>query len=373
MNNRTAKPSAKGVVKLGEPLTLYRGGVLHEAEIAWESWGELRGDNLILLFTGLSPSAHAASSAADSAPGWWEGMIGPGKAIDTSRWCVLCINSLGSCFGSTGPASIDPASGKHYRLNFPALSIEDVARAAHTALDVLGLPAPRIVCGPSLGGMSALAFALEFPESAPNLILISSALHAWPFAIAIRSMQREAIRSDPAWAGGHYPIAHDPVAGMRLARKIGMLTYRSPDEWRERFGRERVQRDTPRATASFDIEFEVESYLEAHADRFVGSFDANCYLYLSHAMDLFDTAEHGGGDIGAALTSLQTESALVIGVESDFLFPCAQQRELGAALAAADVATTTTILPSPQGHDSFLVDTERFGAAIAGFLDQVGP
>ncbi len=373
MNDQSAMPSAHGLVKLGEPLALYRGGELHDVEIAWETWGELRGDNLILLFTGLSPSAHAASSAADPARGWWEEMIGPGKAIDTSRWCVLCVNSLGSCFGSTGPASINPANGELYRLNFPALSIEDIARAARAALDELNFPVPRIVCGPSLGGMSALAFALEFPERAPNLILISSALHAWPFSIAIRSMQREAIRSDPAWAGGHYRNAQGPAAGMRLARKIGMLTYRSPNEWRERFGRERLYRDVPRAAASFGIEFEVESYLEAHADRFVGSFDANCYLYLSRAMDLFDAAEHGRGDVQAALAHLQVERALVIGVESDFLFPCAQQRELGAALESAGIATTTTILPSPQGHDSFLVDTERFGAAIGGFLDQVGP
>lgn len=372
MNEQFARPPAKTLVKLKKPLVMYRGGVLHDVEIACETWGEPRGDNLILLFTGLSPSAHAASSAADRSSGWWEEMIGPGKAIDTSRWCVLCVNSLGSCFGSTGPASINPANGERYRLDFPALSIEDIARAAHAALDELHLPTPRVVCGPSLGGMSALAFALEFPESAPNLILISSALHAWPFAIAIRSMQREAIRSDPAWAGGYYPIAQGPVAGMRLARKIGMLSYRSPDEWRERFGRKRVRQDVPRGAAGFGIEFEVESYLEAHADRFVGRFDANCYLYLSHAMDQFDAVEHGG-DVEKAFARLRLGRVLVVGVSSDFLFPCAQQRDLGAALEAAGFATTTTILPSPQGHDSFLVDTERFGAVVGGFLDQLGP
>jgi homoserine O-acetyltransferase len=371
MNDAVSGLPVKGKAKLAEPLALYRGGVLRDVEIAWERWGEPREDNLLLLFTGLSPSAHAASSGADRSRGWWEGMVGPGKAIDTTRWCVVCMNSLGSCFGSTGPASINPATGELYRLDFPALTAEDIARAAHAALQTLGLPKPRVVCGPSLGGMASLAFALEFPVGAPNLILISSALHAWPFAIAIRSMQREAIRSDPAWAGGYYPVGRSPAAGMRLARKIGMLSYRSPEEWRERFGRERVRHDAPRGAASFGIEFEIESYLEAHADRFVGAFDANCYLYLSHAMDAFDAAEHGGGDMVKALAKLQTERALVIGVESDILLPAGQQRELGARLEAAGAATTVTILDSLQGHDSFLVDLDRFGAAVSGFLDSI--
>jgi len=361
----------KGVVRLERPLSMYRGGVLHEAEIAYESWGELRDDNLILLFTGLSPSAHASSSEADRSRGWWEGVVGPGHAIDTSRWCVLCINSLGSCFGSTGPASDNPATGEPYRLDFPALSVEDIARGAQAVVEQLQLPRPRLVAGPSLGGMSALAYALQYPDSAPNLALISSAVSARPFAIAIRSMQREAIRDDPAWAGGYYTPGHGPVAGMRLARKIGMLSYRSPDEWRERFGRAKVRHDVPRGAASFGIEFEVESYLEAHADRFVGSFDANCYLYLSHAMDLFDAVDFGGS-LEAAFDRLRTERALVLGVDSDILFPSDQQRELATLLRDRTGARVSeAILPSPQGHDSFLVDLERFGARIADFLDEL--
>ncbi len=360
---------SKGVVHLPSPFRMYRGGALRDAEIAYETWGSPAGDNLVLIFTGLSPSAHAASSSADRSRGWWEGMIGPGHAIDTSRWFVVCVNSLGSCFGSTGPASVDPATGERYRLDFPALSVEDIAAAGRAALDALGLPAPRVVLGPSLGGMSALAFALQFPEAAPNLALVSSALHALPFAIAIRSLQREAIRSDPAWACGYYAPGREPVAGMRLARKIGMLSYRSPDEWRQRFGRARVRHDVPRGAASFGIEFEVESYLEAHADRFVGKFDANCYLYLSHAMDLFDAADHGGGDMETAFSRLQVERALVLGVESDILFPSDQQRELATRLQGAGASVSATVLPSPQGHDSFLVDLANFGARISEFLD----
>lgn len=365
------KPPAKTTLRLPAPLRLYRGGVLRDVDITCETWGEPKADNLILLFTGLSPSAHAASSPADRSDGWWEGMIGPGRPLDTGRWFVVCVNSLGSCFGSTGPASINPANGLPYRLDFPALSVEDIARGAHAALAMLALPAPRVVMGASLGGMSALAFALEFPDAAPALALISSAVHARPFAIAIRSMQREAIRSDPAWAGGHYASGHGPVAGMRLARKIGMLSYRSPEEWRERFGRIRVNPGAPGAVASFGVEFQVESYLEAHAERFVGGFDANCYLYLSRAMDLFDAAEHGDGSLEAAFSRLRAQRALVIGVESDILFPSDQQRELAFLLLQSGAETTEKMLPSPHGHDSFLVDLDRFGTVIGEFLDRL--
>ena len=371
VQNADSARSAKGVVRLPEPLALYRGGVLREVDIAYETWGEADGDNLLLLFTGLSPSAHAASSPADPEPGWWEEMIGPGRPIDTDRWFVVCMNSLGSCFGSTGPASPEPATGEPYRLKFPLLSVEDIARAASAALAALGAPAPAVVAGASLGGMSALSFALQFAESAPRLMLISSAVHARPFAIAIRSLQREAIRSDPAWQGGNYASGHGPVTGMRLARKIGMLSYRSPYEWQERFGRARVSSEALGPEASFDVEFEVESYLEAHAERFTGSFDANCYLYLSHSMDLFDAVEHGGGELGSAFARLQTKEALVIGVESDILFPVTQQHELAVLLEAAGARVTAKFLPSPQGHDSFLVDIERFGPAVAGFLNSL--
>lgn len=359
---------AKGVVTLPTALDLYRGGRLQRVELTYETWGPIRDDNLILLFTGLSPSAHAASSSADRSQGWWEGMIGPGKAIDTNEWSVLVFNSLGSCFGSTGPASLNPATGEPYRLDFPALSVEDIAVAAHQACRTLQLPAPRVIMGASLGGMSALAYGLQFPDWTRNLVLISSAAHAWPFSIAIRSLQREAIRSDPAWACGYYKDPKAPVCGMRLARKIGMLSYRSPGEWLERFGRARVRQDSPRGVASFGIDFEIESYLEAHADRFVGRFDANSYLYLSRTMDLFDAAEHGAGDMQAAFARLKPDQALVLGVESDILFPPDQQRQLADWLKGAQIKTHCEIFPTVQGHDSFLIDLENFGNAIGSFL-----
>ena len=218
---------------------MWRGGALHGARIAYETWGELNParDNAVLLFTGLSPPAHAASSNADSTEGWWEGMVGPGLAIDSNRFFVLCVNSLGSCFGSTGPASENPATQAPYRLEFPDLSIEDIARAGFETLRSLGIERTCAIIGPSLGGMVVLAYAAQFPHSTRRVISISGTAAASPFAIALRSIQREAILRDPDWRGGAYTDERPPATGMRIARKLGMMTYRSAAEWRERFGR----------------------------------------------------------------------------------------------------------------------------------------
>jgi homoserine O-acetyltransferase len=344
------------------------GGSLPEVEIVYETWGVLSaaGDNAVLLVTGLSPGSHARSSAEDPSPGWWEEMVGAGQAIDTDRFHVICVNSLGSCHGSTGPASTDPRTGKPYRLTFPVLTIEDIATAAHAAVRALGISRLRAVIGPSLGGMTALAYAILFPQDVDALVTISGAARATPFAIAIRSLQREIIRSDPAWRGGDYPAGGGPASGMRLARKLGLITYRSAREWRERFGRERVEVREAK-DGVFGADFEVEAYLEMHATRFVGTFDANCYLYLSRAMDLFDAAEHGGS-VEAALARVQTRRNLVVGVETDFLFPIDQQREIAHGLRQAGADVRMDELPSIQGHDSFLIDMDRFCPVIGEFL-----
>ncbi len=371
LNLDTAKTTlspATRIVTLPGPLTLHRGGILSKVEIAYETWGELNADksNVVLLFTGLSPSAHAASSPQDEAAGWWEAMIGPHKPIDTERFHVVCVNSLGSCYGSTGPASIDPQTNKPYRLAFPELTVEDSALAAREVLRLLDIPRPKAVIGASMGGMTALAYGLLFPGEAQSLVLISAAAHSLPFAIAMRSLQREIIRSDPTWQGGNYAPGHGPLAGMRLARKLGVTTYRSPGEWRERFGRKRVVSEGERRDA-FSTEFEVESYLEHHARKFTGQFDANCYLYLSRAMDWFDVADYGES-VAGALANLVLERALVIGVQSDILFPLAQQEELVEGLRAGGVDVMYAPLKSPQGHDAFLVDFERFAPVMRDFF-----
>ncbi len=357
---------ARKYVEIERPFRMMR-GVLAQAEIAYETWGELSvaGDNAVLLFTGLSPSAHAASSPLDPTTGWWEDMVGPDKPIDTNRYYVVCVNSLGSCFGSTGPASIDPSTGNPYRLRFPTLCLEDIANAGHAVIASLGISRLHSVVGASMGGMTALAYAMLHPDAATGVVLISSAARSLPFSIAVRSLQREIVRSDPTWRGGEYATDALPTVGMRLARKLGMISYRSSAEWTMRFGRERAT-DEP-VHEAFGIDFEVESYLEAHAVRFIGTFDANCYLYLSRAMDLFDVCDHGGS-LEAGLARVKAERALIIGVETDFLFPLAQQRELADGLKRTVPDVDFRVLPSIQGHDSFLVDMDRFRPAVASFF-----
>ena len=233
---------------LPSPFPMKRGGALHDARVAYETWGTLNAarDNAVLIVTGLSPDAHAAANAGNPEPGWWEAMLGPGKPIDTDRWFVVCVNSLGSCKGSTGPASINPATGALYRLDFPELSVEDGANAAFEVVRGLGIERLACLIGNSMGGMTALAYLLLHPGSARAHINISGSARALPFSIAIRSLQREAIRLDPAWNDGQYDDATYPESGMRMARKLGVITYRSALEWDGRFGRVRLESDRPR-------------------------------------------------------------------------------------------------------------------------------
>ena len=363
-------PPGTRFLALPSPFPMKRGGALRDARMAYETWGTLNAarDNAVLILTGLSPDAHVASSADNPEAGWWEAMVGPGKPIDTDRWYVVCANSLGSCKGSTGPASVDPATGERYGLAFPELSVEDGANAAFEVVKGLGIEQLACVVGNSMGGMVALAYLLLHPGSARTHLNISGAPRALPFSIAIRSLQREAIRLDPNWNHGDYDDAQYPESGMRMARKLGVITYRSALEWDGRFGRVRLDSDERAEEEPFGVEFEVESYLEAHARRFVRRFDPNCYLYLSRSMDWFDLAEYGDGDVDAGLRRIRVQRALAIGVETDILFPLQQQEQVAAGLREGGADADFLPLPSPQGHDAFLVDIARFGPAVRNFL-----
>jgi homoserine O-acetyltransferase/O-succinyltransferase len=360
---------ARKYFNLPSPFAMKRGGRLYGAHVAYETWGTLNAarDNAVLILTGLSPSAHAASNAEDPSHGWWEGMLGPGKAIDTTRWFVICMNSLGSDKGSTCPASIDPATGEPYRLSFPDLSLEDVANAAHALVQSLGIGKLGCLLGCSMGGMSALGYMVLHPDSVRAHISVDTAPQAQPFAIAIRSLQREAIRLDPNWNGGHYDNERYPDIGMSIARKLGVITYRSAMEWNGRFARIRLDPDQ-REEQPFGAEFQVESYLEGHARRFVRTFDPNSYLYLSRASDWFDISEYGNGSVLEGLKRIRIEQALVIGVSTDILFPLQQQEQIAEGLDAAGAKVEFVALNSPQGHDAFLVDIENYSRAIGGFL-----
>ncbi len=366
--------AATRLAALPDPFAMFRGGELHGAHMAYETWGVLNAarDNGVLLFTGLSPSAHAASSPENPTAGWWEGIVGPGKAIDTGRWFVICVNSLGSCFGSTGPASIDPATGERYGTRFPELAIEDIARAGQAVVASLGIARLAAVVGASLGGMVVLAYAAQFPRATRWVVSISGTGAATPFAVALRSLQREAITSDPDWQRGDYSARRRPISGMRIARKLGTITYRSAAEWQARFGRTESQVPPKlgrvNSRAPFAANLAVEDYLETQAEKFVEVFDPNCYLYLSRAMDRFDLSVHGGS-LDAALAAGAVERALIIGVHSDILFTIAEQRSIAHAFERGGTATTFVALDSLEGHDAFLVDIEHFAKAIAPFLN----
>lgn len=349
---------------------MHRGGVLESPSVVYETWGELspEADNAVMIFTGLSPSAHATSSPLDPAPGWWEEMVGPSRPIDTRCYYVICVNSLGSCFGSTGPASISPATGEPYRLGFPVLSLEDIATMGRHVLLDIGVKRLAGLVGPSMGGMTAQAYAAMYPGTYERILLMSTASRAQPFSIALRSMQRELIRRDPDWNDGNYEPGKGPIQGMRMARKLGMMTYRSAAEWEQRFGRERIPAER-KSGDGFAMDFEIESYLEAHANKFIGQFDANCYLYLSRASDLFDIAEHGGS-IKAGLARIDAPRSMVIGVPTDLLFPVQQQREIADALKLGNGEVEYVEIDSIHGHDSFLVDMDQFRPPIKAFFDK---
>ncbi|MGL5859684.1 MAG: homoserine O-acetyltransferase MetX [Phycicoccus sp.] len=338
---------------------LVRGDRLEHGRIAYESFGapNPERDNTVLVLAGLSAGAHIAAHPDDLSPGWWEGMVGPGRAVDTDRWHVVCVNSLGSCFGSSGPASVDPATRQPYRLTFPEVSIEDIADTAAYVVTSLGVRRLAAVIGCSMGGMSALALVIRHPHLAAAYVSVCAVPEATDFAIAVRSIQREAILQDPAWAGGDYSRERFPRRGMTTARKLGMLSYRGPREWEARFGRGLLAASPTR----FGPEFTVEAYLQRQADRFVERFDPNCYLYLSRASDRFS------GMVGPTPDGT-LRRALVLGVATDLLSPPDQQEAIVAQLRRAGVETVGATLDSPHGHDSFLVDLARFGEAIGGFL-----
>lgn len=377
-------------VPLPSPFALYAGGRLVDAHVAVETWGTLapERDNAVLVFTGLSASAHAAAQSEDPAPGWWERMIGPGRALDTDRFFVICVNSLGGCFGSTGPGDPDPATGKPYAERFPDLRVEDIARAGQAAVQHFGVEKLAAVVGASLGGMTTLAHAVQFPGRARAIVSISGALGAGAYAIAMRALQREILGAPlrEAVANGVAPVGRDgtPIPSvaqaMRWARKIGVLSYVGGDLLEQRFGREQSEPFAGRASGT---DFEVESWLEHQANKFVRTFHPWSYWHLSRAMDLFEFGAHATNADEAqahatenrlrAAAKLKLERALVIGVKEDSPFPVAQQRAVAQLLADAGIETTFAELSSPYGHDAFLVEHAAFTPPIAALLDSVAP
>ncbi|MGH0030126.1 MAG: homoserine O-acetyltransferase MetX [Myxococcota bacterium] len=350
-----------------KPFRCQWGGVLPGITLAYETWGTLNAakDNAILLFTGLSASSHARSHPKNVNEGWWEEFIGPGAPIDTDRFFVVCSNLLGGCYGSTGPPTTNPATREPWGPDFPIVTVRDMMRAQLLLLDHLGIDRLYAAVGASLGGMLSLDVAAAAPERVGRIVSISAALRSYPQSIAIRFVQRQAVMADPDWRGGRYYGHSFPHKGQRVAREIGTITYRSGPEWQERFDRKRSRDGVP----TLDEDFQVESYLAYQGDKFCLQYDANSYLYISKAMDLFDLLE---GEDGPDVDHIRCP-ALVVGITTDVLFPVWQQRELAEALKKSGAPVTYLELDAPYGHDTFLIDRERVGGAIRAHLEAAEP
>jgi homoserine O-acetyltransferase len=360
----------------GHPFALDTGVTLPEVTLAYETWGELdaSASNAVLLCHAWTGDSHAAGPADDShpTPGWWEGMIGPGRAIDTSRYFVVCPNVLGGCQGSTGPASPHPDDGRPYGSRFPVVTVRDMVRAQARLADHLGIAAWHSVIGGSMGGMQVLEWAVMYSDRVRSIVPVATCIHATAQQIAWGAIGRRAIRLDPRWRGGDYYDAapgDGPAEGLAIARMVAQVTFRSDNVFTDRFGRSLA--DVARDRDSFGLfqRFEVERYLDHHGDKLVRRFDANSYLIIGKAMDLHDVARNRGG-LEAAMARVRVPT-LTMGISSDMLYPPYQQRQIHDVLTAAGTPCEYVEIDSPHGHDSFLINLDQVGEPIAKFLDRV--
>lgn len=353
------------------PLPLDSGETLPALTVAYEGWGELDADrsNAILLCHALTMDQFAAGThPVTGQSGWWDRMIGPGRPLDPARHFILCANVLGSCMGTTGPASLHE-DGAPWGMRFPVITIADMVRAQRRLLDHLGIDRLRAVIGGSMGGMQALRWAADAPERVENAVIIASAARHSAQNIAFHEVGRQAIMVDPNWSGGAYSRAEPPVAGLAVARMAAHITYLSEVGLTERFGRRLQDRDA--LGFGFDADFQVESYLRHQGIRFVERFDANSYLYITRAMDYFDLAADHRGLLARAFEGTKTRFC-VISFDSDWLYPTAESRHIVHALNAAGAAVSFVELESPFGHDAFLLETPGLDAVVSGFLDGAG-
>jgi homoserine O-acetyltransferase len=356
------------------PFVLEGGGRLRDASVAYETWGELADDagNAVLVCHALTGDSHAAGEVEPGHPssGWWDGLIGPGRAIDTDRYFVVCANVLGGCQGSTGPSSIDPVTGRPYGSRFPAITVRDIVRSQRAVADALGIERWLTVVGGSMGGMQVLEWAVMYPERVRSIVPIATCSAATAQQIAFSSVQRSAIALDPRWRGGDYYDAapgDGPHRGLALAREIAQITYRSDLVFGDRFGRAAL--DPMDDVFTLWQRFDVEGYLDYHGAKLVRRFDANSYLVICKTMDLHDIGR-GRGGLQAAFDRI-TAPALVVSIDSDGLYLPYQQDEIRDALHAAGALVEHALIESVHGHDAFLLETDQVGDVIARFLSEV--
>jgi homoserine O-acetyltransferase/O-succinyltransferase len=350
------------------PLLLDGGQVLAPIEIAYETHGALNADksNAVLICHALTMDQHVASPhPITGKPGWWEGMVGPGKPIDTDRFCIICPNVIGSCMGSSGPETLAP-DGLAWGMRFPVVTIRDMVRAQALLVDHLGINQLHAVVGGSMGGMLALSWTATFPSRvAAALVIASTAKHSAQ-NIAFHEVGRQAIMADPNWRGGdYYADGITPDAGLAVARMAAHITYMSEQGLTEKFGRRLQARDAK--SYSFDADFQIQSYLRHQGLSFTDRFDANSYLYITRAMDYFDLAEEHGGHLASAFKATKARFCL-ISFDTDWLYPTAESKAIAHALNASGAPVSFMELASPFGHDAFLLNTPGLDGVIAGFL-----
>jgi homoserine O-acetyltransferase/O-succinyltransferase len=357
------------VVEPERPLELECGKKFGPIDVAYETYGKLSdaGDNVVLICHALSGDAHVAGlhGPDDKKPGWWDIMVGPGKGIDTNKYFVICSNFLGGCSGTTGPTSINPATGRPYGLDFPIITITDMVKVQKLLLEKLGVRKLLAVIGGSIGGMQVLQWAIAYPDFVKAAIPIATTTHLGAQSIAFDAVGRNAIVADSNFSDGQYINGKGPARGLAIARMIGHITYLSEQGMREKFGRQ--LRNSDHYNYDFNSEFAVETYLDHQGQSFVERFDANSYLYITKAADYFDLArEHGSLRQAFAHTSCRF---LVISFASDWLFPPAQSRAIVDALVANNKDVSFCDVASPYGHDAFLLEPETLGSLLSGFLD----
>jgi homoserine O-acetyltransferase len=371
-NNNSVGSVVAQKTRFDAPIRLKSGAELPSYELAYETYGELNAarSNAVLVCHALNASHHVAGFYQDDKEnvGWWDNLVGPGKPLDTRRFFVVGTNYLGSCFGSTGPASVNPASGKPWGADFPVVTVEDWVEAQVRLADRLGIERFAAVIGGSLGAMQALQWTLSYPERIRHSIVIAAAPRLTPQNIAFNEVARQAIMTDPDFHGGHYyEKGVVPLRGLRIARMIGHITYISGEAMAEKFGRV-LRRGSP--GFDFDVDFEIESYLRYQGDKFSSYFDANTYLRITKALDYFDPAAEFGGDLSAALARAKA-AFLVVSFKSDWRFTPAGSREMVRALLDNRRIVSYLEIDAPGGHDAFLLEDARYHGALRAYFGNI--
>ncbi len=380
---------ASGAWQLGDPVGQRRfvafdvnrrfqlegGGSLKGVSVAYETWGELNADasNAILVCHALTGDSHAAGPSGPGHPtdGWWDPLIGPGRAIDTNQYFVVCTNVLGGCQGTTGPSSIDPDTGRRYGSSFPVVTIRDIVRTQAAVADELGIEKWFSVVGGSMGGMQVLEWGITFPHRVRTLVPIATCLQATAQQIAWGAIGRRSIRLDPKWNGGDYydaEVGQGPWQGLAIARMVAQVTFRSDNVFTDRFGRELADMDADYNGLGLWDKFEVENYLDHHGDKLIRRFDTNSYLIIGKAMDLHDVAR-GRGNLQTAISRISAP-VLSVGISSDILYPTYQQKQIRELINQTGGSCEYFEIDSPHGHDAFLINLDQVGKPVTEFLEK---